>query len=222
VRRSRRRLLPIGLAAGLAIGALTAGCRQNMHDQAKVKPLAESDFFADGLSARPLPAHTVARGFLRDTPFFTGLGPGNQPLADFPLPVTRAVLERGRQRYNIFCSPCHDRTGGGRGMIVQRGYKQPPSYHVDRLRSSPVGYFYNVISEGFGVMPSYAAQIPPADRWAIVAYVRALQLAQSARLSDLDPAERQRLDAAFAAAASGRPPAADGPALGVQRPETRP
>jgi mono/diheme cytochrome c family protein len=205
---------------GVLLGALAAaGCRQNMHNQAKVKTLAESDFFADGLAARPLPAHTVARGQLADTPFATGLGPGNQPVAAFPFPLTREVLVRGEQRYNIFCSPCHDRAGAGRGMIVQRGYKQPPSFHVDRLRSSPVGYFYNVIAEGFGVMPSYAAQIPPADRWAIVAYVRALQLAENARLADLTPDERRRLDAAFQEAASGGPAAADGPAVGVQRPE---
>jgi len=203
------------LLAGLA----AAGCRQNMHNQAKVKTLAESDFFADGLAARPLPAHTVARGFLRDTPVDTGVGADKAPLAAFPLPVTRELLARGQQRYNIFCSPCHDRTGSGLGMIVRRGYKQPPSFHVDRLRSSPVGYFYNVISEGFGVMPSYAAQVPPADRWAIVAYVRALQLAQNARLADLSPAERERLDAAFRAGGRELPPA-DGPALGVQRPET--
>ncbi len=204
------------LAAGLALAA--AGCRQNMHNQAKVKTLAESDFFADGVGARPLPAHTIARGFLRDTPFYTGLGPDGKPLATFPFPVTRTVLERGEQRFNIFCSPCHDRTGSGRGMIVQRGYKQPPSYHIDRLRSSPVGYFYNVITEGYGVMPSYASQIPPGDRWAIVAYVRALQLAQNARLADLSPDERQRLDESFRKSAQGELPPGAGPGQGVQRP----
>jgi hypothetical protein len=203
-------------AAALALAAL--GCRQNMHNQAKVKTLAESDFFADGLAARPLPAHTVARGFLRDTPFYTGLAPDGRPLAAFPFPVTRAVLERGEQRYNIFCSPCHDRTGSGQGMIVQRGYKQPPSFHIDRLRSSPVGYFYNVVTEGFGVMPSYSSQIPPGDRWAIVGYIRALQLAQRARLADLTPDERQRLEEAFRRAAAGEQPPDEGPGQGVQRP----
>jgi mono/diheme cytochrome c family protein len=192
-----------------------------MHNQAKYKTLAESDLFADGLSARPLPAHTVARGFLRDTPFDTGLGADGRPLAAFPLPVTRDLLARGEQRFNIFCSPCHDRTGSGRGMIVQRGYKKPPSYHIDRLRSSPVGYFYSVITEGFGVMPSYASQIPPGDRWAIVAYVRALQLAQNARLADLSADERRRLDTAFQQAAAGTLPPGEGPALGVQRPDDR-
>jgi len=214
--RADRRLARALLAAGLALAA--AGCRQNMHNQAKVKTLGESDFFADGVAARPLPAHTIARGFLRDTPFYTGLGPDNRPLAAFPFPVTRAVLERGRERFNIFCSPCHDRTGSGRGMIVQRGYKQPPSYHIDRLRNSPVGYFYNVITEGFGVMPSYASQIPPGDRWAIVAYVRALQLAQNARLADLSPDERRRWDEGLQRAARGELPPGAGPGQGVQRP----
>jgi mono/diheme cytochrome c family protein len=189
-----------------------------MHDQAKVKTLGESGFFADGVAARPLPAHTVARGFLRDTPFDTGLAADGRPLAAFPFPVTRAVLERGEQRFNIFCSPCHDRTGSGRGMIVQRGYKQPPSFHIDRLRTSPVGYFYNVMTEGFGVMPSYASQIPPGDRWAIVAYVRALQLAQNARLADLSAGERQRLEESFRRSAAGELPPGEGPGQGVQRP----
>ncbi|HXO18754.1 MAG TPA: cytochrome c, partial [Thermoanaerobaculia bacterium] len=107
----------------------------------------------------------------------------------------------GRERYDIYCSPCHDRAGTGRGMIVERGYKQPPSFHIDRLRSAPPGYFFNVISQGFGVMPSYAVQVPIADRWAIIAYIRALQLSQNSRLADLTPAERQRL----AAAERGRP-----------------
>src|SRR4029079_9617096 len=118
---------------------------------------------------------------------YTGLARDGKPVADFPLPVTREVLLRGEQRYDIFCSPCHDRAGTGRGMVVRRGYKQPPSYHIDRLRTAPVGYLYNVITEGCGVSPSYASQIPPEDRWAIVAYVRALQLSQNARLADLTP-----------------------------------
>jgi hypothetical protein len=207
------------LALGPALGL--AGCRQNMHNQAKYIPLRESEFFADGTSARPLPAHTVARGFLRadtgGTGVYTGLARGGKPVADFPLPVTREVLLRGEQRYNIFCSPCHDRAGTGRGMVVQRGYKQPPSYHIDRLRSSPVGYLYNVVTEGFGVMPSYASQIPPEDRWAIVAYVRALQLSQSARLADLSPEERARLDAAFKLPPVR--PEDEGPRDGIQAPE---
>ena len=211
--------LALGIALGLALGL--AGCRQNMHNQAKYIPLRESEFFADGTSARPLPAHTVARGFLRadtgGTGVYTGLARDGKPVADFPFPVTREVLLRGEQRYNIFCSPCHDRAGTGRGMVVQRGYKQPPSYHIDRLRSSPVGYLYNVVTEGFGVMPSYASQIPPEDRWAIVAYVRALQLSQNARLADLSPEERARLDAAFKLPPVR--PEDEGPRDGIQAPE---
>jgi mono/diheme cytochrome c family protein len=197
----RLKRLPSG-AAGVAFLALCglAGCRQNMHNQAKYIPLRESEMFADGTSARPLPAHTVARGFLRaETATYTGLAADGKPVAAFPasLPVNRELLQRGEQRYNIFCSPCHDRVGTGRGMVVLRGYKQPPSLHIDRLREAPVGYLYNVVTEGFGVMPSYASQIPPEDRWAIVAYLRALQLSQNARLADLSPEERQKLDAAW-------------------------
>jgi mono/diheme cytochrome c family protein len=195
-----------------------AGCRQNMHNQPKYIPLRESETFADGTSARPLPAHTVARGFLRaDSGAFTGLARDGRPVTDFPLAVSREILVRGEQRYNIFCSPCHDRAGTGRGMVVRRGYKQPPSFHIDRLRSSPVGYLYNVITEGFGVMPPYASQIPPEDRWAIVAYVRALQLSQNARLADLSPEERQKLDAAFKLPPVR--PEDEGPRDGIQAPE---
>jgi len=175
-------------------GLLASGCRQNMHNQPKVEPYRESDFFADGVASRPLPAGTVARGFLReDTAYYAGVDAGGQPVAAFPVPVTRDLLRRGQQRFNVFCSPCHDRAGTGRGMIVQRGYKQPSSYHIDRLRQAPVGYFYDVMTRGFGVMPSYAAQVTPEDRWAIVAYIRALQLSQNARLADLSPEERAKL-----------------------------
>ncbi|HVM96496.1 MAG TPA: cytochrome c, partial [Candidatus Acidoferrales bacterium] len=120
----------------------------------------------------------------------------------FPAPVTSQVLLRGQERFNIYCSPCHDRVGNGQGMIVQRGYKQPPTFHSDRLRAQPPGYFFEVISHGFGVMPSYAGQVPPADRWAIVAYIRALQLSQKATLDDVPPGERAKLDNPPAAAAA--------------------
>lgn len=181
------------LALAVAAASLAAaGCRQNMHNQNKVKPFRPSVVFADGKSARPLPAHTVARGDLReDKAYYTGIGADAQPVAQIPMPVDRAFLERGRERYNIFCSPCHDRLGNGRGMIVQRGYKQPPSFHEERLVTSAVGYFFNVSTDGFGVMPSYASQVPVEDRWAIAAYIRALQLAQNARLGDLPEARRQ-------------------------------
>lgn len=180
-------------AAGLLL--LAAGCRNNMHDKHRIKPLEPSAFFADGQSARPLPAHTVARGDLRQGYEYTGLDAANKPVDRMPFPVTRQVLVRGQERYNVFCSPCHDRVGNGRGMIVRRGYKQPSSFHVERLRGAPAGYFVNVMTEGFGVMPSYAPQVPVADRWAIAAYIRALQYSQNARLADLPPAGRQRVEA---------------------------
>jgi mono/diheme cytochrome c family protein len=174
----------------------SAGCRQNMHNQNRVDTYEPSPFFEDGQSARQLPANTVARGDLREGAAYTGLSANLQPLSQVPFPVTREVLVRGQERYNIFCSPCHDRTGNGLGMIVRRGYKQPTSFHDPRLRNSQVGYFFNVMTEGFGVMPSYAPQVPVADRWAIAAYIRALQYSQNARMADLEqagvPAERLR------------------------------
>jgi mono/diheme cytochrome c family protein len=167
---------------------LAAGCRQNMHNQNKVKGLRASTFFENGQAARPLPAHTVARGDLREGPAYSGLDANRQPAAESPYPITREVLLRGQERFNIFCSPCHGRTGEGQGIVVQRGYKQPTTFHDPRLRSAPVGYFVNVMTEGFGVMPSYAPQVPVKDRWAIAAYIRALQYSQNARLADLAPA----------------------------------
>jgi len=171
-----------------------AGCRQNMHNQHKVKTLAANDFFADGQGARPLPAHTVARGDQRVGFVYRGLDDAGKPVDRMPYPLTREFLQRGQQRFNIFCSPCHDRLGTGRGMIVLRGYKQPSSYHIERLRSAPIGYFVNVMTEGFGVMPSYAPQVPIEDRWAIAAYIRALQYSQNAKLAELPPAVRQRVE----------------------------
>ena len=137
-------------------------------------------FFSNGSSARPLVDDTVARGTLQDdTAFFTGKSNGAE-VDTLPFPLTADVLDRGEQRFNIYCSPCHDVTGSGRGMIVRRGYKQPPSYHIDRLRQIPIGHFYDVMTNGFGAMPDYRAQIAPRDRWAIAAYIRALQLSQHA------------------------------------------
>lgn len=181
----------------LALAALlVVGCRQDMHDQPRVKPLAASTFFADGQGARPIPAGTVSRGDLReDKQFWTGLSADGLPLATVPLPVTRELLTRGRERFGIFCSPCHGALGDGNGMVVRRGYKQPSSFHIDRLREAPVGYFFSVMTDGFGVMPSYAAQVPPADRWAIAAYVRTLQLSQHFDAASLSADERMRLDA---------------------------
>jgi len=179
----------------LCLAAL-AGCRQDMHDQAKFQPLERNDFFDDQRASRPLVAGTVPRGHLQDDPaFFTGVGADGNVVARVPLAIDRALLERGRERYDIYCSPCHDRVGTGNGMIVQRGYKQPKSFHEARLRDVPDGYFFQAMSNGFGVMPSYAAQVPAADRWAIVAYLRALQLSQAAPAGALSAGERANLDA---------------------------
>ncbi len=194
------------IAAGLVLLPL-AGCRQNMHNQAKAKTYRESDFFADGVEARPLPAHTVARGELRDDAvFYTGLSPEGELANVPPMPVTRELLARGQERFNVYCAPCHGRLGDGHGMIVQRGFKQPVSFHDERLRNSPLGYFVNNMTEGFGQMPSYAAQIPPADRWAIASYIRVLQYAENAQVSDLDPAEKQKLDEAWKALETAKAP----------------
>jgi mono/diheme cytochrome c family protein len=173
-----------------------SGCRQDMHDQPKIKPLAENDFFADGSGARPLPAGTVARGELHaDKALYTGRNADDSLLTEPPMPVTRELLLRGRERFNIFCSPCHGQTGAGDGMVVQRGFKQPPSYHIDRLRMAPIGYIFFVMSNGFGQMPNYSAQIPVEDRWAIAAYVRVLQLSQHFEADKLSAEERAKLDA---------------------------
>ena len=178
----------------LALLALSA-CRQDMADQPRYGPLAPSDFFADGRSARPLVPGTVARGQLRDDElFYTGKS-GKAFAKELPFPVTLQVLERGRERFNIYCTPCHDRIGSGNGMVVQRGLRRPPSYHIDRLREAPVGYFYDIITNGFGAMPDYAERIVPRDRWAIVAYVRTLRLSQHVTLDEVSPAERERLRA---------------------------
>jgi hypothetical protein len=170
-----------------------SGCfRLHMYDQPRYEPLEASKSFEDGGSARqPVPG-TVARGALReDRHYYTGMEGDSVFTENFPFEVTMEVLERGRERFNIYCSPCHDRVGTGRGMVVRRGYKQPTSYHDDRLRRQPAGYFFDVITNGFATMPSYARQIPVQDRWAIVAYIRALQLSQFARVSEL-PADMQR------------------------------
>ena len=187
---------------------LLAGCRQDMHDQPRYEPLEASSFFSDGMASRQLPEGTVARGHLgADALFYTGKDAGGQPSAVLPVPVDGKLLTRGRERYDIYCSPCHGRLGDGRGMVARRGFKQPPSFHDDRLRDSPVGYYFDVMTHGFGVMPSYATAVPPADRWAIAAYVRALQLSQRAHLAHLEPTDRAALAAAAAAAAHPTPAA---------------
>ncbi len=156
-----------------------------MHRDPKLEPLTESDFFPNAMASRPQVEGTVARGQLHaDTYFYTGMING-QPGNEMPFPATRQVLERGQQRFDIYCTPCHSLMGDGNGVIVQRGYRRPPSFHTDRLRQAPLGHFFDVMTNGFGAMPDYAAQVPPADRWAIVAYIRALQLSQDATRSDV-------------------------------------
>jgi mono/diheme cytochrome c family protein len=169
-----------------------SGCqiRQDMADQPKNKPLSPSSFFDDGRSERPLIDNTVARGSLADDDLFVP-----KESNAFPLPLTTDLLKRGQERYKIFCSPCHGIQGDGNGMVSMRGMKHPPSYHDPRLRQVPNGYIFDVITNGFGGMLSYSAQIPPADRWAIIAYVRALQLSRNAPVSDLPPDLREKLNA---------------------------
>jgi hypothetical protein len=168
-----------------------------MADQPRYEPLEASSFFPDNRSARPLPAGVIARGFLReDDHFYTGRVNG-QPATTFPFPITTAIIVRGRERYDIFCAPCHDRMGAGAGMAVRRGFRRPPpSFHIDRLRQAPAGHFYDVIANGFGAMNDYAGQITADDRWAIVAYVRVLQLSQNAGVRELPPQDRQELEKA--------------------------
>ncbi|MGH9313761.1 MAG: c-type cytochrome [Vicinamibacterales bacterium] len=155
-----------------------------MHDQPKYEPLEASTFFRDGQASRPLVEGTVARGQLReDEHLYTGKVNG-QPATTFPFAITREMMDRGQERYDIYCAPCHDRAGTGDGMIVKRGYRMPQSFHIDRLREAPPGHFYDVVTNGFGAMPDYRAQIRPEDRWAVVAYIRALQLSQHASEAD--------------------------------------
>ena len=174
----------VGAFALLAV--VSAGCRQDMHDAPRYDPLEASEFFPNGGSARPIVAGTVPRGQLNDDAFLhTGKGADNLPVAAFPFAITHDDLDRGQERFNVFCAPCHGRTGVGNGMVVQRGYRQAQSLHIDRLRLAPEGYFFDVITNGFGVMPDYRSQIPVEDRWRIVAYVRALQLSRQGATGDM-------------------------------------
>ncbi len=171
--------------SSLGLLLILAGCRQEMYDQSRVKPLAQSDFYSDLRTARTPVDGTVARGQLHeDTYLYTGKI-GANPGDYMPFAITKADLERGRERFNIYCAPCHSRLGDGNGMVVQRGYKHPPTYHQERLRKAPLGYFFDVMTNGFGAMPDYSSQIPVEDRWRIVAYIRALQLSQNATQADI-------------------------------------
>ena len=171
---------------GLLVAGLAA-CGPNMQDQPKNKPQSASSLFADGSAVRSPVADTVARGQARtDSYYYTGVVDGT-PVAAFPSPVTREQIERGHERYDIYCAVCHGPTGDGDGIIVQRGFPQPPSFHSDTLRAAPVGHFYDVITNGYGTMYSYASRVAPDDRWAIAAYIRALQLSQHATPQDVPP-----------------------------------
>lgn len=192
------------MAGLLVLGGTGCEIRKAMYDQPKYKPLQQSDFFGDDRSSRPFVEGTVAQGHLNDDPHLVLGEVDGKPAEVFPEPVTLEMLRRGHERYNIFCAPCHDRAGTGNGMVVQRGFKKPVSFHDPRLRASPVGYFYGNITKGFGQMPSYAAQIPVRDRWAIVAYIRALQYSYQANVEDVPEVERARLTASAPVA---QPPA---------------
>jgi hypothetical protein len=175
----------IAAAAAMAATLVLAGCRQDMHDQPKFIPQRGTDFYADGRSVRPQVENTVGRGQLHeDSYFYTGFTGGKEGDA-LPFPVTAQVLARGQERYNIYCTPCHSRVGNGAGMIVDRGYAPAGNLHTFRMQAAPLGHFFNVMTNGYGAMPDYAAQIAPVDRWAIVAYIKALQLSQNATSADV-------------------------------------
>jgi mono/diheme cytochrome c family protein len=219
----------------LLLGSLliaASACNQKMAVQPKDIPLRESEFYPNGMSARPLPDNTVPRGYLEDDPaFYTGKmtgasstqtaapatagpnaagsanaqaasvaanvlprTPGQADIDYFPVVVTAEMLGRGRERFNIFCAPCHSLLGDGQGMIVKRGFRAPPSFHIDRLRTAPVGHFFDVMTNGFGAMPDYAQQVSARDRWAIIAYIRALQLSQNATVADVPPDKQAELE----------------------------
>lgn len=187
--RGRGALAVVGVLVMIA----ATGCHQDMYDQPKYKPLTESRFYKDGISSRALAEGTVPRGFARtDELLYTGRAEG-KPVDQFPFPVTDEVMKRGHNRFDIFCSPCHGRLGNGQGMIVRRGFPQPRSFHIDSLKNAPAGYFFGVITNGYGRMYSYAASVPVHDRWAIIAYIRALQLSQAVPVSRLTDVERNRL-----------------------------
>jgi mono/diheme cytochrome c family protein len=171
------------------------GCRQQMAETGREKPLDHSAFFDDQRVARPLVPGSVARGQLKaDTAFYTGKV-GDALVDQLPVPLTEELLARGRDRFEIFCTPCHGRVGTGEGAVTKRGLRPPPSYHIQRLREAPVGHFFDVMTNGFGIMPDYAGQVPPADRWAIASYIRALQVSQGIPVAELTPEERAKLDA---------------------------
>jgi cytochrome c553 len=172
---------------------LLVGCRQKMANQARYDPLEPSEFFADGMSARPRVSGTIARGELIVDPYFETGKIGGQDGDGFPFAVTPDVMNRGEERFNIYCAQCHGRAGDGNGMIPARGFRRPPSFHTDTLRAAKAGHFFDVMTNGFGAMPPYRTMVSARDRWSIAAYIRALQLSQGASVGDLPAAERAKL-----------------------------
>lgn len=189
-------LRPAIFAFCFLLSTFLFGCHQKMANQPRYDPLESSDFFADGMAARPRVAGTVARGELVANPFLATGKVGNDIGDGFPFPVTGRVLDRGQERFDIFCSECHGRLGDGNGMIPSRGYRRPPSFHTAALRAAKTGHFFDVMTNGFGSMPTYNVQVPVEDRWAIVAYIRALQLSQNATLAQLPPEQQAKLGGA--------------------------
>jgi hypothetical protein len=187
------RLLTV-LAPALATTCMLAGC-DNLARGTRFKPLEESDYFADGNSSRLPPPHSIARGHLQlDALLYTGRGPDGKVSNQFPWPINEAVLARGKQRYEIACENCHGPDGYGQGIIVRRGFPQPPSYHSEALRDAPVSHFFDVITNGYGAMYPYASIVDVNDRWAIIAYIRALQRSQHASRADVPPPIMANLD----------------------------
>jgi len=173
------------LVSGFCFLVFAGACRQKMSNQPRYDPLEPSDFFADGMSARPRIPGTVARGELAMDPVTASGKMNGQDIDGFPMPVTADVLNRGQERFTIYCTECHGRLGDGNGMIPSRGYRHPPSFHTEQLRNAKTGHFFDVMTNGFGAMPSYANQVPVNDRWAIIAYIRALQISQNATMNDV-------------------------------------
>lgn len=193
---------PFAIAVVLTLAVTAAGCRQDMHDAPRYDPLEASTVLPGGASAQPIVAGSVARGQLNaDTLLHTGLLDG-EPSAVFPFPITAEDMDRGQERYDIFCAPCHGSTGVGDGMVVQRGHKVAASYHIDRLRQMPVGYFFDVMTNGFGAMADYRSQVTVEDRWRIAAYIRALQLSRDATTGDVPADALQALERATPASAA--------------------
>ena len=189
---SRPRSLAIAVVLVAALFGL--GCRQDMHDQPRYEPLEANPFFENGMASRSPVEGTVARGHLReDTAFYSGKDELGTFIVSLPMASDKALLRRGHERYDIFCSPCHGRLGDGKGMVVQRGFKAPPSLHQDRLREQPVGYYVDAMTNGFGTMASYASQVRAEDRWAIAAYIKVLQFSQRAHLTDLPPSDQEAI-----------------------------